>query len=96
MARMLTVKEVARKARRSEETVRRWAWSGRLHSLRDGRRLIFDEAEVNQLVARERGQCVSLQEWLDLIRPIWRKNSEAGRPYVSASDLVIEDRRTRD
>ena len=46
---LLTVREVARACGRSEETVRRWIWSGRLPSRKLGNQHFIDPADVEAL-----------------------------------------------
>jgi len=46
---LLTVREVARACNRSEETVRRWIWSGRLPSRKLGNQHFIDPADVAAL-----------------------------------------------
>ncbi len=46
---LLTVREVARLCRRSEETVRRWIWSGKLPSRKLGNQHFRDPADVEAL-----------------------------------------------
>ncbi|HEY5640972.1 MAG TPA: helix-turn-helix domain-containing protein [Dehalococcoidia bacterium] len=46
---LLTVREVARVCGRSEETVRRWIWSGRLPSRKLGNQHFIDPADVDAL-----------------------------------------------
>ncbi len=48
---LLTVREVARACGRSEETVRRWIWSGRLPSRKLGNQHFIDPADVEALGA---------------------------------------------
>jgi len=43
---LLTVREVARRCNRSEETIRRWIWSGKLPARKLGNQLFIDEIEV--------------------------------------------------
>jgi len=43
---LLTVREVARRCNRSEETIRRWIWSGKLPARKLGNQLFIDETEV--------------------------------------------------
>jgi len=43
---LLTVREVARRCNRSEETIRRWIWSGKLPARKLGNQLFVEEAEV--------------------------------------------------
>ena len=49
---LLTVREVARACRRSEETVRRWIWSGKLPSRKLGNQHFIDPADVEALTPR--------------------------------------------
>ena len=46
---LLTVRQVARACNRSEETVRRWIWSGRLPSRKLGNQHFIDPADVAAL-----------------------------------------------
>jgi excisionase family DNA binding protein len=50
---LLTVREVARRRRRSEETVRRWIWSGRLPARKLGNQWFVEEGEVARLGERQ-------------------------------------------
>jgi excisionase family DNA binding protein len=43
---LLTVREVARRCNRSEETVRRWIWSGKLPARKLGNQLFVEAANV--------------------------------------------------
>jgi excisionase family DNA binding protein len=49
---LLTVREVAKACGRSEETVRRWIWSGRLPSRKLGNQHFIDPADVEALKSR--------------------------------------------
>jgi excisionase family DNA binding protein len=46
---LLTVRQVARACQRSEETIRRWIWSGRLPSRKLGNQHFIDHADVEAL-----------------------------------------------
>src|SRR3970282_1899790 len=48
-AQLLTVREVARRCRRSEETVRRWIWSGKLPAKKLGNQLFVEAAELARI-----------------------------------------------
>ncbi len=48
----LTVREVAQACGRSEETVRRWIWSGKLPSRKIGNQHFVDPGDVEALKAR--------------------------------------------
>lgn len=52
--RLLTVREVARLCDRSEETVRRWIWSGKLPARKLGNQLFIAEGEVGRLQRAQR------------------------------------------
>jgi len=43
---LLTVREVARRCQRSEETVRRWIWSGKLPAKKLGNQLFVQPADL--------------------------------------------------
>lgn len=45
---LLTVREVARRCNRSEETVRRWIWSGKLPARKLGNQLFVEPGDVDQ------------------------------------------------
>jgi excisionase family DNA binding protein len=47
---LLTVREVARACSRSEETVRRWIWSGKLPARKLGNQLFIEEGDVSRLL----------------------------------------------
>jgi len=48
---LLTVRDVARRVGRSEETVRRWIWSGKLRARKIGNQLFVDRADLEGLSA---------------------------------------------
>jgi excisionase family DNA binding protein len=48
---LMTVREVARACHRSEETVRRWIWSGKLRARKLGNQLFVKRADVDALRA---------------------------------------------
>ena len=83
---MLDVREAASLVRRTPETVRRWVWSGRVHAVKSGNRLLIPRAELEAAVGREPVQR-SLAEWAAAL--------PSGRPGDSAADLVLADRRSR-
>jgi excisionase family DNA binding protein len=96
----ITVREAAQRAHRSEETIRRWIWSGRLPARKHGTSYRIDIAHLDHLAVeyepgqpgRDEGES-SLTSWLeDLDR--WKAGLSA-RPGASAAGLVIEDRRAR-
>ncbi|SRR5712692_3960876 len=99
----VSVREAARIAHRSEETIRRWIWSGRLPAVKRGTRYYVDirhlEDVVIELEPKEAGQepVRSQQEamlaWLREVDE-W-KSSLTTIPGATAADLVIEDRHAR-
>jgi len=46
---LLTVREVARRCHRSEETVRRWIWSGKLPAKKLGNQLYVEASELARI-----------------------------------------------
>ena len=98
-AQELTVRQAANRAGRSEETIRRWIWSGRLAAVKRGTSYRIDVVHLEQImVEMEEGSMrhttpsVSWQEWLDAVAE-WK--SGLTTRMASAADLVIEDRRAR-
>ena len=98
----LSVREAARRADRSEETIRRWIWSGRLRAVKrgasyriDARHLEEAIVEVEPEAARHARPALSMLEWLDKVAA-WKAGLGTGAvPGASAADLVVEDRRGR-
>lgn len=89
---MVGVAEAAVLADRSQETIRRWVWSGRIPAVKSGQKLYVRRSDVARTTPREEraGSTMSLAEWaarLDEVR--------TGAVGASAADLVIEDRRRR-
>ncbi len=97
----MTVREAARRAGRSEETIRRWIWSGRLPAVKRGAGYRIDVMHLDrvmvELEAGVPGQGTtpntSMLDWLEEVDQ-W-KREVATNPGPSASELVIEDRRAR-
>jgi len=103
MSTSLTVREVAARVGRTEETVRRWIWSGRLRASKRGNVLYVDLADLpDPTTTAPRGRqrsstgqpepALTLSEWGRQV-DVWRATT--GVSTGSAADLVIEDRRTR-
>lgn len=104
MATPLTVREVAVRVGRTEETVRRWIWSGRLRASKRGNILYVlpsDLPDMSGTADRRRDRprsglsqpALTLAEWAGQV-DAWRATT--GPSTGSAADLVIEDRMTRD
>ena len=87
---MVDVREAAELSRRTPETIRRWVWSGRVHSVKNGNKLFVrrdDVAADSDAPADE--PALSLREWA---RSLPRKSDATG---TSARDLVLKDRDAR-
>lgn len=96
----LTVREAARRTHRSEETIRRWIWSGRLPARKAGNSYRIDVVHLDQVaVSYEPGPAhpeaghASLRGWLDELDR-W-KDGLVTTAGTSAAGLVIEDRHAR-
>jgi excisionase family DNA binding protein len=94
---MLDVREVARLAGRTPETVRRWIWSGRLTARRHGGKLLVARKAVEDLT---RGSATpvapTLAEWARAVESQRRAGTLGDATAVaSAADLVLADRSTR-
>jgi excisionase family DNA binding protein len=100
-AQELTVRQAARRAGRSEETIRRWIWSGRLQAVKRGTSYRIDVVHLEQVMAElDAGLPAhgtvpnsSLRAWLDEVEE-WKRSVET-TPGPSALDLLLEDRRAR-
>jgi hypothetical protein len=90
---------VAAKVGRTEETVRRWIWSGRLPATKRGNVLYVEEADIPETDAPNQrppsadgakgGHRLTLAQWADRVRT-WQRDTSPGT--TSAADLVIEAR----
>lgn len=89
---MVDVQEAARLARRTPETIRRWVWSGRVTSVRQGNKLFLPKAEVEATGTTVAGgeQEPDLVSWLAMA-----ERANRGVPGRTASDLVLDDRASR-
>ncbi len=91
---MVDVREAARLAGRTPETIRRWVWSGRLEARRRGNRLLLARIDVLRQVGSQPDPAratETLSQWAADVAVLNR-----GRQGGTASDLVVEDRRARD
>ncbi len=95
----LTVREAAQRVGRTEETVRRWIWSGRLPARKVGNTYRLSAADLETASRRipqprgsgeQRSGAPDLREWLEQVREWQAGNSVDKRP--GAWRLVIEDR----
>jgi excisionase family DNA binding protein len=97
----LTVREAAWRAGRTEETIRRWIWSGRLPAVKRGNSYRIDVVHLEEVMVElasgvpqhETAPNTSLLEWLDEVAE-WKAGLHT-TPGASAADLVIEDRHAR-
>jgi excisionase family DNA binding protein len=87
----LDVRAAARLTGRSEETVRRWVWAGKLPARKSGKRLLVLRGDLEALADGLGAKRLSLREW-QLMASKVLKRSPRGR---SAGDLVITDRSER-
>jgi len=101
-AQEITVREAARRTHRSEETIRRWIWSGRLPARKQGNSYRIDIAHLDRIaVFYDPGDATAeatatgddLTAWLDDLDR-WKTSLPAGT-QASAAGLVTEDRRAR-
>ncbi len=93
------MRQAARRARRAEETIRRWIWSGRLPARKRGHNYVVLEQDLDATLARRPPRATpsapgtTLGEWLDEVQRF--KASSSVSWHGSASELVLEDRRER-
>ena len=101
IAHEISVREAAQRARRSEETIRRWIWSGRLPAHKRGNSYRIDVTHLDRVAVvydpaddgHERVRSESLGAWLDDLDR-WKQGLSVAAG-ASAADLVIEDRHAR-
>lgn len=98
MSTSLTIRQVAKRVGRTEETVRRWIWSGRLPATKRGNLLYVDEGDIP--ATTESGRSAPAQSVAAVSLADWGKRVEAWRATTpigtgTAADLVIEDRHSR-
>ena len=86
---MVDVREAAELSRRTPETIRRWVWSGRVQSVKNGNKLFVRRDDVAAAGDAAVEPALSLREWARSLP----KNSDAAG--ASARDLVLEDRDAR-
>lgn len=94
---LLDVREAARLAGRTPETVRRWIWSGRLAARRHGSKLLITRRDFEDLTRGvDTPVATTLAEWAKAVEQ-QRRAGALGTPTAgdSAADLVLDDRSTR-
>ncbi len=94
---LLTVRQVARRCNRSEETIRRWIWSGKLQARKLGNQLFVRATEVDARgdVQREIPRITwSLTDLsaLEAREQKLRQKLFKQHGYFNAADLVRESR----
>jgi excisionase family DNA binding protein len=100
-AQELTVRQAAKRAGRSEETIRRWIWSGRLPAVKRGTSYRIDVVHLEQIILEVESGAYghhttpnqSMLAWLDEVAE-WKRGMKP-TPGASAVDLLLEDRRAR-
>jgi len=99
-AQEISVREAAQRAQRSEETVRRWIWSGRLPARKRGNSYRIDIAHLDRIAVvydpPDAGPAAAdggLGAWLDDLDR-WKEGLRV-TAGATAADLVIEDRHAR-
>ncbi len=86
---MVDVREAARLAGRTPETIRRWVWSGRLAATKNGNKLLVPRPDLVASSDDRPPRAGSLAEWAAEL-PTTRRGAK------TASDLVLDDRAARD
>ena len=98
---LLTVREVARRCNRSEETVRRWIWSGKLTARKLGNQLFVEEGGIPGMVAAPQDRMtfvappkLSPAEFQDLLARQKQLRDELFEKhgYFDSAELVRESR----
>jgi excisionase family DNA binding protein len=101
----ISVREAAQRAHRSEETVRRWIWSGRLPARKRGNSYRIDIAHLDRIAVvydppdagpadpAAGGGGSGLGAWLDDLDR-WKEGLRV-TAGATAAGLVIEDRHAR-
>lgn len=85
--RLLTVREVARRCHRSEETIRRWIWSGKLPARKLGNQLFVEEGDVDRIRPELRTSEPRAEYQASAMR---RVASGMARPLDSATKRLFE------
>ena len=94
---MVEVREAARMARRTPETIRRWVWSGRIAAVKQGNRLLVPADSIAELAGVSTADARQ-GSTADLSLPEWAEQVTASRDGVAgstAADLIRDDRAGR-
>jgi len=94
----LTVREAAARVSRSEETIRRWIWSGKLPAVKRGHVYYVDVSRLDAVVVdvggvMEHKPSYTLGDWVAEVRA-WKAGLDSPA-RSSGADLVAEDRWAR-
>lgn len=91
------MREAAARVGRSEETVRRWIWSGKLPAVKRGHVYYVDVSHLDGVVVDVVGvtehKPYTLGDWVAEVRA-WKAGLGAP-PHSGGADLVVEDRWAR-
>jgi excisionase family DNA binding protein len=88
---MISVQDAARLAGRSPETIRRWVWSGRVHAIKQGNKLLLRRSDLPVADADSpESPAVDLRSWAEMVLA-----RSSGAPGSTAGDLILDDRAER-
>jgi excisionase family DNA binding protein len=89
----ITVPEAAARARRTQETIRRWIWSGRLPARKIGNQHVIEEQELERLIgASEADRWRRYLERRDALLTGISEESRARLAKIEIAAWVDEDR----
>ena len=84
---MVGVQEAARLVGRTPETVRRWVWSGRVHAIKQGHKLLLRRADLPATADALAQPAPDLRAWAEAAL-----SRTSGTTGTSAADLIFDDR----
>ena len=88
---MVSVQDAAQMAGRSPETIRRWVWSGRVHAIKQGNKLLLRRSDLPEVEAdAPESVALDLRSWAEMA--LARSTGKAG---ATAVDLILDDRADR-
>lgn len=89
----ITVPEAAVRANRTQETIRRWIWSGRLPSRKVGNQHVIEESELARLVGEaEDARWAAYFERRDARLAQISEESKARMAEIDICAMIDEDR----
>lgn len=89
----LTVPEAAARANRTQETIRRWIWAGRLRSRKVGNQHVIDEGDLERILAH--GDAETWRSWFAQRAVFHQEIGEHARSALRDADVaqwIDEDR----